>query len=225
MTDLNQPWFSRRSLVTLGVLVVTFIGILWLFHRPLVCKTGFGIWAAAWTDCTSQHLLDAYTFSHVLHGVIFYWLLRPLAGRLSLPWRLIVAMSLEVGWELLENSPVIIEHYRNNTASFNYAGDSILNSLGDLLATFGGFVFASRTSWKWAVAIFVLLELAALYLSRDNLTLNVLMFLYPIEAIIDWQWQASPKMGHLGLTQEAFGAMALFVHFPKYRPIFGHRCF
>ena len=125
-------------------------------------------------------------------------------------------MSLEVGWELLENSPAIIEHYRNNTAAFNYSGDSILNSLGDLAATFAGFAFASRTSWKWAVAIFVLLELWALYLSRDNLTLNILMFVYPIEAIIDWQWQASPKMGQLGLYSEQLGAMATLSFFPRF---------
>jgi Protein of unknown function (DUF2585) len=138
-----------------------------------------------------HNLLDPYTLSHILHGVIFYWALRLLAPRLPLHWRLIAAMLLEIGWELLENSTLAIDHYRKNTASFDYAGDSILNSLGDVLSTVGGFYFASRFSWKTAVATYVVLELIALYLARDNLTLNVLMFLYPFEAIKQWQWGAA----------------------------------
>jgi hypothetical protein len=123
--------------------------------------------------------------------VIFYWALRLLAPSLPLHWRLIAAMGLEIGWELLENSPLAINHYRKNTASFDYAGDSVLNSVGDVLATVAGFYFASRVSWKWAVAAFVVLEIVALYMARDNLTLNVLMFTYPIESIKQWQWAAA----------------------------------
>jgi hypothetical protein len=187
MTDSIQPWFSRRTLLVLVVMVVAFIAVLWWFQRPLVCKTGFGIWTSAYSDCTSQHLFDPYTFSHVLHGVIFFWLLWPFSNRIALAWRLVIGVGLEIGWELIENSPVIIEHYRNNTASFNYSGDSVVNSLMDVLATVLGFAFTSRFSWKMSVFLFVALELLALYLSRDGLTLNILMFLFPLEGVKAWQ--------------------------------------
>ena len=108
---------------------------------------------------------------------------------MSLHWRLIGALGLEIGWELFENSPLVIEYYRQDTASFDYTGDSILNALGDVITAVLGFVFASRVSWKLAVVAFVVLELWALYLARDNLTLNIFMFLVPLEALKEWQWQ------------------------------------
>ncbi len=146
-----------------------------------------GILAQARTHCTSQHLLDPYSLSHVLHGVIFYWLLRPLAGRADLHWRLIAALALEIGWEVLENSPWVIERYRANTAALDYRGDSVLNSLGDVISAVIGFSLAARYSWKVSLAVFVAFELLLLYLVRDNLTLNILMLLVPIDAVRDWQ--------------------------------------
>jgi hypothetical protein len=113
----------------------------------------------------------------------------PLAGKMPLHWRLVAATGLEVRWELVENSPWIIEHYRDNTASLDYAGDSIVNSLCDVLACVLGFFFASRSTWKAAVVLFVVLELLALSMARDNLTLNILRFLFPLEAIKEWQMQ------------------------------------
>jgi hypothetical protein len=187
MTDSNQPWFSPRSLIAMAVIVAAFIATLWLFDRPLVCKTGFGIWTSTFSDCTSQHLFDPYTFSHVLHGVIFFWLLWPLSNRIALAWRLVIGVGLEIGWELIENSSWVIEHYRDNTASFNYSGDSIVNSLMDVVATVFGFAFASRYPWKMSVLLFVALELLALYLARDGLTLNILMFLFPLDGLKAWQ--------------------------------------
>jgi hypothetical protein len=151
------------------------------------CKYGLGLWSQAQTHCTSQHLLDPYSLSHVLHGVIFYWVLRPFARRADLHWRLIAALALEIGWEVLENSPWVIERYRANTASLDYRGDSILNSLGDVASAVIGFIVAARFSWKISLALFVAFELLLLYLARDNLTLNVLMLIMPIEAIKDWQ--------------------------------------
>lgn len=169
------------------VLVAAFVAILWLEGRPWWCKSGLALWTAAWTSCTSQNFLDPYSLSHVLHGVIFFWLLQPLASRVSLPWRLAAAVGLEIGWELLENSPWIIERYRQDTAALDYTGDSILNSIGDLLSAAVGFVLASRYSLRASVAIFVVFELWMLWIARDNLSLNVLMLFYPIDAIKEWQ--------------------------------------
>jgi hypothetical protein len=188
MSDASNPFVERKTVAAAVAAIALLVVLLILAGRPVWCKHGFGVWAPALTHCTSQHLLDAYTLSHVLHGVIFYWLLVPLAGRVSLPWRLIAALSLEIGWELIENSPWVIAYYRDNTASLDYAGDSIVNSLCDALASIAGFVFASRVSWKWAVALFIALELWALYLARDNLTLNIIMFLFPLEGLKEWQW-------------------------------------
>jgi hypothetical protein len=103
---------------------------------------------------------------------------------------MIWAMAIEIGWELLENSPWVIERYRQQTASLDYTGDSIVNSVGDLLAIVVGFYLAARVSWKMAIAIFLVLELWMLWVARDNLTLNVLMLFFPIEALKQWQMLA-----------------------------------
>jgi hypothetical protein len=161
--------------------------LLYLEGRPGWCKYGLGLWTAAWTHCTSQHFLDPYSLTHILHGIIFYWLLRPFASKLALHWRLIAAMVLEIGWELLENSPWVIERYRQQTASLDYTGDSILNSVGDVLSTVIGFAFASQFSWKTAAGVFVVVEVALLYFIRDNLTLNVFMLFFPLESLKEWQ--------------------------------------
>jgi hypothetical protein len=185
--DFWQSLVTRPTAVTMVVLVAVFVANLWLEGRPWWCKSGLALWTAAWTSCTSQNFLDPYSLSHVLHGVIFFWLLQPLASRVSLPWRFAAAVGLEIGWELLENSPWIIERYRQDTAALDYTGDSILNSIGDLLSAAVGFVLASRYSWRASVAIFVVFELWMLWIARDNLSLNVLMLFYPIDAIKDWQ--------------------------------------
>jgi hypothetical protein len=190
MTEAVKKPFTQCSLMAVAALFLAFAGFLVLEGRPTWCKFGLGFWSAAWTHCTSQHLFDPYTLSHVLHGIIFYWLLRPLAKQIDLHWRLVAALVLEIGWELIENSPWVIERYRQQTASLDYTGDSIINSFGDAFATIAGFYFASRFSWKAAVIVFVVFELWALYLARDNLTLNVLMLFFPLESIKAWQLQA-----------------------------------
>ena len=167
--------------------MVAFGLLLYLEGRPAWCTSGLALWSAAWTSSTSQNFFDPYSLSHVLHGVIFFWLLRPLADRVSLPWRLVVALVLEISWEMLENSPWVIERYRQDTAAFDYTGDSIVNALGDVASAVVGFAIASRFSWKVSMALFVVFELWMLWLAHDNLTLNVLMLLHPIESIKEWQ--------------------------------------
>lgn len=102
-------------------------------------------------------------------------------------WQLLIALVLEAGWEILENSPIIIERYRAATASLGYSGDSIVNATGDVLSCALGFVVARSIGWKGSLGLFLAVELVMLYLIRDNLTLNVLMLSYPIDAIRKWQ--------------------------------------
>lgn len=187
MTEPKSSLFNRRTLGAVVALMLVFVGVLWASGRPWVCKTGIGFWTGAWTRCTSQHLFDPYSLTHVLHGAIFYWVLRLAAPKLALYWRMFAAIGIEVAWELVENSQWVIERYRQSTASLDYAGDSILNSTGDVLATIVGFALASRFSWKVAVVAFIVVELGLLLTIRDNLTLNVLMLFAPSDTIKQWQ--------------------------------------
>jgi hypothetical protein len=187
MSDATQPLFTRRTVSVIVVLLVFFVIVQLVAGRPIWCQHGLGFWTGAWDRCTSQHLLDPYTLSHVLHGVVFYWMLRPFASRLSLPWRMTAAVGIEIGWELLENSPWVIERYRQQTAALGYVGDSIVNALADIVVTPLGFAFAARFSWKASAALYVIFELVLLLMARDNLTLNVLMLFFPVEAIKEWQ--------------------------------------
>jgi hypothetical protein len=183
--------FTPRSVAILVALVTIHWGFLIFEGRPAWCKHGFGIWSNAWTHCTSQNLFDPYSFSHALHGIIFYWALTLVWPKSPREWRLIVAIGIEIGWELLENSSWVVERYRQQTASLDYTGDSILNSIGDVLSTIAGFYFAARVSWKAALLTYIVVELALLYFIRDNLTLNVLMLFIPLDAIQQWQLNAS----------------------------------
>lgn len=135
----------------------------------------------------SQHLFDPYTFSHVLHGIIFFGALYLLWPKGAYAWRLVISMFVECGWELLENSSFIIERYRNTTAAIGYVGDSVFNSLADVLSCGFGFWLAGRIGLWRSVAVIVVVELVMLVAIRDNLTLNVLMMVYPIESIKTWQ--------------------------------------
>jgi hypothetical protein len=135
----------------------------------------------------SQHVFDAYSLSHVLHGILFFGLFWLFRRRISFPWRLVAAAAIEIAWEMMENSPIIINRYRAATISLGYEGDSIINSLGDVLSFLIGFYAARRVGLWWSVAIFIAIELAMLWCIRDNLALNILMLLWPIDAIRKWQ--------------------------------------
>lgn len=187
MENGDRRLASGRTLACGAGIVAAFGAMLWLEGRPAWCKYGLGLWSAAWTHCTSQHVFNPYSLTHVLHGVIFFWILRPFAARVEFRWRLVAALLLEIAWELVENSPWVIERYRQDTASLDYTGDSIVNSLGDVASTVVGFVFASRVSWKVALVIFVVIEVGLAYFVRDNLTLNVFMLFWPLESLKAWQ--------------------------------------
>lgn len=154
------------------------------------CKLGdYAIYInEAWNSShTSQHFLDPYTFTHVLHGVMFFWLAKLLFPRLSSAWQFFISIFVEAAWEVLENTNYIIDKYRENTASLDYFGDSILNSVGDLLACALGLWIAFKLGWWKSLIFFLLVEIVLLLWIRDGLLLNILMLIYPLDAMKNWQ--------------------------------------
>ena len=135
----------------------------------------------------SQHLADPYTLTHLPHGMLLYALLRPLAARLGPDARFAVAMALEAAWEVGENTEAAIRHYRKTTAAQGYAGDSVANALGDIAACALGYEIAARLPVRGSVTVFLGLEAALLARYRDSFMLNVLMGVFPIQAVKDWQ--------------------------------------
>ena len=140
-----------------------------------------------WSEHNSQHVFDPYSLSHFSHGLIFFGVLWLARRWISMNWRLVCAVAIEVAWEMCENSPFIINRYREATVSLGYTGDSLANSLGDVVSLAIGFWIASKLNLVKAIALYLLLELLMLWWIRDNLALNVLMLLWPLEAIRKWQ--------------------------------------
>jgi hypothetical protein len=144
-------------------------------------------WGDVQSPHTSQHLFDPYSFTHILHGVVFYGLLNAIAPRLSLAWRFCAAVTLAAAWEVIENTDFVIHRYRTMTASLGYQGDSIANSLGDILSCAVGFLLARRLGLWGSLALFVGIEVVLLLWIKDSLLLELLMLLYPMRAIRQWQ--------------------------------------
>lgn len=183
-----SPLRNARLLAGVGLILAVAVAYLRLTGRLWWCECGSPNPLSFRIDShNSQHLFDAYSLSHVLHGVLFFGVLWLFRKRLSLGWRAAIAACIEIGWEVLENSPIIINRYRAATVSLGYTGDSILNSLGDFVSFMAGFYFARKLGLSWSICFFIVAELLMLWLIRDNLTLNVLMLLWPIDAIKHWQ--------------------------------------
>ncbi len=160
-----------------------------LAGRSAICPCGtIRLWhGVVQSDENSQQLSDWYSLSHVIHGLLFYAIGWAVLRRWPVAVRLTLAVAVEAGWEVLENSPLIIDRYRAVTMAWGYAGDSILNSLSDIGCMGVGFWLARKLPWQASVALGIALELVALAAIRDNLTLNVLMLVWPIEAVRAWQ--------------------------------------
>jgi hypothetical protein len=172
-----------------GLLIVIMMIVLAAMGRLWWCACGeWFLWTSQiGGKHNSQHLGDPYIFSHLLHGVILFWLIGWNLERHRWPGGLVAATILETGWEIFENTPYVINRYREGTAAIGYTGDTIANSTVDVLACVAGYFLARRIGFWWSVAVFFVLEIGCALWVKDNLSLNVLMLLYPLDAVKQWQ--------------------------------------
>ncbi len=189
----KTKWPNRLSpwacfFIALGIVSLV-AAILYSMGRVPWCKCGvIKLWhGVVYSAENSQHLSDWYTFTHIIHGFVFYLLLKILFPRWPFPIRLLAAITLEGVWEVIENSDFIINRYREVTISLDYFGDSIINSLSDITAMIIGFFLASRLRVWLSVALVIVFEVMLTFYIRDNLTINIIMLLHPVEWLKQWQ--------------------------------------
>lgn len=181
----------RRLVPIIATVLVPFamIGLLRAEGRMILCACGhFAVWVGDWCSSnTSQQLLDPYSFTHVLHGFLFFWLIALLFKRMPRAWQFVLALLLESAWEIFENTSFVINKYRTETAALGYQGDTIVNSLGDLACALLGFVIARQLGVRRSLIVFVLIEAILIFWIHDSLLLQILMLIRPVEAIKLWQ--------------------------------------
>jgi Protein of unknown function (DUF2585) len=194
-------WLKSEIIIRYRWMIAVFVavfattaGIELSMGRSLFGPDGkFGLWESdIWSSENSQRFADPYSFSHIVHGILFYGLLWLAARKLPVRHRLLIALAIEAGWEILENSPFIINRYREATISLGYVGDSVLNSMSDILMMTLGFLFAWRMRPWISITAIIVMEVGCALWVRDNLTLNIIMLIHPVEAIKHWQMAGQP---------------------------------
>ncbi len=180
---------NRWPIAASALILIVHPLALWLEGRRWWCACGQPfLWSGdVHSRHNSQHLADPYSFSHVEHGILFYGLFTWLWPRMPVGWRFVLTLALEAGWEIAENTNAVIERYRAATISLDYFGDSIGNSIGDVLSCLLGFCLARRIGFWGSLAVVVATEVVMLYWIRDNLLLNIVMLLHPFDAVKQWQ--------------------------------------
>lgn len=186
-------WTGGLSLVTIlaavfGLLLIQAIVLLLMGRHPICTCGSVKVWYGIVKSAeNSQHLFDWYSFTHVIHGFIFYGVLTLIAPRTPIALQLVLALAFEGTWEIIENTNFVINRYRADTISLDYYGDSIVNSIGDSVAMLAGFLLASRLPIWMTIAFAFIIEVGLAVTIRDNLTLNVIMLVHPFDAIKAWQ--------------------------------------
>ncbi len=186
-------WTGGLSLVTIlaavfGLLLIQAIVLLLMGRHPICTCGSVKVWYGIVKSAeNSQHLFDWYSFTHIIHGFIFYGVLTLIAPRTPIALRLVLALAFEGTWEIIENTNFVINRYRADTISLDYYGDSIVNSIGDSVAMLAGFLLASRLPIWMTIAFAFIIEVGLAVTIRDNLTLNVIMLVHPFDAIKAWQ--------------------------------------
>jgi Protein of unknown function (DUF2585) len=186
-TELDRTRWLQ--IVGAGVVILLMIVLLRVQGRLFLCACGqFEIWTSdTCSSDNSQQLFDPYSFTHLLHGFLFFWLISLVFKRVSPAWRLWLALFLESAWEVFENSSFVIERYRTATVALGYTGDTIVNSFGDLVCALAGFLIAQQLGLRRSLIAFVLIEVVLILWIRDSLVLQILMLVWPVETIKLWQ--------------------------------------
>jgi len=181
-------WDSLGPLVATFIVLGLTVALLHAEGRLWSCACGFALWTSKVCSAyNSQQLFDPYSFTHVLHGILYCWLIMLLFPQLKPAWQLWLAVLMGSLWEIFENSSFIIERYRDTTAALGYQGDTIVNSLGDISCAVLGFILAQRLGWRRSLIAFIVIESILILWIRDGLLLEIVMLVHPVDAIKAWQ--------------------------------------
>ncbi len=183
--------FRNNAAIVIAIAATVFAAIFLLHSQGRIwwCKQGdYWLWSSEiFGSHNSQHFIDPYSFTHVLHGVMVFWVISIFLKKVPFRWQIFLAVLWGCSWEVFENSSFVIERYRGATISLDYFGDSIFNSLGDILSCAAGFLIARKLGFWKSLAFFAATEILLMFWIRDSLLINILMLIHPIEAVKVWQ--------------------------------------